>query len=148
MAPESELPVIAKQLDLIPHIEGGWYRETWTTGATVHPPGYRGSRSTATAIYYLADAARTSRWHRVLSDELWLWHHGSPLRLSLGGTGASPAEQENVHLGPDIEAGQHPQVLIPANTWQRCRPLGTEHTLVSCVVSPGFDYADFTILES
>lgn len=148
MTSESDLPVLAKELDLTPHVEGGWYRETWQTEATVQPPGYPGVRPTGSAIYYLADASRTSRWHRVRSDELWLWHHGSPLRLSLGGTNENPAEHAEFVLGQDIGAGQHPQVLVPADTWQRCRPLGTEHTLVSCVVSPGFDYDDFTILES
>jgi len=139
-------PHLAEQLDLTPHPEGGWYRETWRSDTTVRPPDYEGERATATAIYFLLQPGERSRWHVVRSAELWLWHAGGPLRLDLGGTGSSPADPTTVLLGVDLGAGQRPQVVIPGGTWQSAEPAGAEPVLVSCVVSPGFDFADFRLL--
>src|SRR5262245_46514567 len=80
-------PHLAQLLDLEPHPEGGWYRQTWRSAVSLSPPGYEGSRATATAIYFLLNPGEASRWHRVASDELWLWHAGGPLTLTLGGAG-------------------------------------------------------------
>lgn len=80
------------------------------------------------------------------APELWLWHSGSPLLLSLGGTGADPGVTEEIVIGPDIAAGQRPQALVPANVWQKAKPLGDEPVLVSCVVAPGFHYDDFKLI--
>ena len=139
-------PHLAEQLDLAPHPEGGWYRETWRADTTVRPTGYDGDRATATAIYFLLQPGERSRWHVVRSAELWLWHAGGPLRLGLGGTGPAPAEATEVLLGVDLAAGQRPQVVIPGGTWQSAEPAGDDPVLVSCVVSPGFDFADFRLL--
>lgn len=137
-------PDTAEALDLLPHAEGGWFRQTWATAATCRPPGYTGSRATATAIYYLLNPPERSRWHRVRSDEMWLWHHGGPLRMMLGGDGDAPAAPDELTLGPDVADGQRPQLLVPGGTWQSARPV-TGETLVSCIVSPGFDVADFEL---
>jgi uncharacterized protein len=131
------VPPLAKLLDLQPHPEGGWYRETWRAPVDAAFPGYAGPRAAATAIYFLLCPGEESRRHTVRSDELWLWHRGGPLVLSLGGA--------ELTLGPDVEAGHRPQVLVPGGTWQSARPAGTEPVLVSCVVAPGFDFADFRL---
>jgi uncharacterized protein len=139
-------PGTAEALDLLPHPEGGWYRETWAAGPGYEPAGYPGRRPAATAIYFLLPLGARSRWHAVRSDELWLWHAGGPLRLELGGSGARPcAEPAAVTLGPDLAAGQRPQGLVPGGHWQAARPAGPHETLVTCVVAPGFDFADFTL---
>jgi predicted cupin superfamily sugar epimerase len=139
-------PRLAEALDLAPHPEGGWFRETWRTDVAVHPDGYPGERATATGIYFLLGPGEESRWHRVRSDEVWLWHRGGALLLLLGGADADPAaEPETVVLGPDVEDGQVPQARVPAGVWQAARPAGDAEVLVSCVVSPGFDFADFTL---
>lgn len=139
-------PPLAEQLDLSPHPEGGWFRETWRSPVTVHPPGYPGPRAAATAIYYLLYPGERSRWHLVRSAELWLWHRGGPLELSLGGDGEQPAPApDRVLLGPDLAAGQQPQQVIPGGVWQAAVPAGPEPVLVSCVVAPGFDPADFRL---
>ncbi len=138
----------AEALDLLPHPEGGWYGETWRTTATYQPDGYPGPRSSATGIYYLLAPGEFSAWHRVRSDEVWLWHLGLPLRLTLGGTDERPAEPESRILGGELVAGQRPQLLVPAGHWQSAEPIedGTANeVLVSCVVSPGFDFADFSV---
>ncbi|MEV5966348.1 cupin domain-containing protein [Kribbella sp. NPDC051952] len=130
-------PELAELLDLEPHPEGGWYRETWKSEVEFEPEGYDGVRASATAIYFLLAPGEESRSHRVRSAEIWLWHSGGPLRLEYDG--------EVVTLGPDVGAGQQPQVVIPAGAWQAARPAGDQAVLVSCVVSPGFDFADFTM---
>jgi uncharacterized protein len=85
----------------------------------------------------------SSRWHVVRSDELWLWHHGDALELRLGGSGERPGEVERVLLGTDLDAGARPQLVVPGGVWQSAVPVGPQPVLVSCVVAPGFDYADF-----
>lgn len=80
-------PDLAARLDLSPHPEGGWFRETWRSAHAFDPAGYPGPRSAATAIYFLLNPGEESRWHVVRSDELWLWHSGGPLTLRLGGAG-------------------------------------------------------------
>lgn len=142
-------PATAETLDLLPHPEGGWYRQTWSAGLQPTPAGYPGPRAAATAIYFLLPPGTESRWHRVRSDEMWLWHRGGPLTLLLGGSGERPArELQAVTLGPGLDEGQHPQYLVPGGCWQAAQPAGTTEVLVTCVVAPGFDFADFTVLPS
>lgn len=138
-------PHLAELLDMRPHPEGGWYRETWRCAATFTPDGYDGPRSAATAIYFLLHPGEESAWHVVRSDELWFWHRGGPLALRLGGAGPRPAPVPETLLGGDVAAGQRPQVLVPGGTWQAAAPAGLEPVLVSCVVAPGFDFADFRL---
>lgn len=118
----------AEALDLLPHPEGGWYRRTYESAISLVPQGYPGERPTATAIYFLLEPGQSSRPHRVRSDELYLWHRGE-LTVWLG--------SDAYDLGPD-----RPQLLIPGGTWQHAQAGKTE-ALISCVVSPGFDFADF-----
>jgi hypothetical protein len=154
-------PRTAELLDLQPHPEGGWYRETWRSGLESVPDGYPGPRAAATVIYFLLRPGEVSRWHGVGSDEVWLWHSGGPLRLLDGGAGDRPAPSAgdrpgpgagnrhgpggDVTLGQDLAAGQVPQHVVPAGRWQAARPAGDSEVLVSCVVAPGFDFDDFTL---
>ncbi|HEY8481288.1 MAG TPA: cupin domain-containing protein [Spirillospora sp.] len=140
-------PATAEALDLLPHPEGGWYRETWRSRVTLAPDGYPGERASATAIYFLLPPGEESMWHSVRSAEVWLWHRGGPLTLRLGGDGDRPSETgETITLGGDVADGQVPQAVVPPGVWQAARPAGDEEVLVSCVVSPGFDFADFRAL--
>lgn len=148
MAPR---PETARLLDLAPHPEGGWFRETWRSGLTLPagalPAAYGGPRSAGTAIYFLLCPGEASAWHRVASAELWLWHRGGPLELRLAGDGPAPDTPGTaVLLGPDLAGGQAPQALVPPGIWQAARPAGPVEVLVSCVVVPGFDFADFSLL--
>jgi uncharacterized protein len=136
---------IVGALGLEPHPEGGWFRETYRSAHSFTPDGYPGARSAATAIYFLLHPGERSRWHVVRSDELWLWHSGGPLALVLGGAGPDPGEPRPTLLGPDVVAGHRPQLLVPGGVWQSAEPAGDEPVLVSCVVAPGFDFADFTL---
>jgi predicted cupin superfamily sugar epimerase len=120
-------------LGLQPHPEGGWYRETWRAEAAP------GERAAGTAIYYLLEADQFSHWHRVDAAEIWHFYAGAPLSLSLSPNGH---DAEAHLLGPDVLAGQKPQVIVPPGWWQCATSMGP-FTLVGCTVSPGFDFAGF-----
>ena len=124
---------IIAQLDLAPHPEGGHYRQTWVAGNAGRPSG--------TCIYFLLKAGERSHWHRVDATEIWLYHAGAPLVLSLSATDAGPACDHL--LTPDLSQGA-PQVIVPQNHWQAARSTG-DYTLVSCTVSPGFQFEGFTL---
>lgn len=124
-------------LGLQRHPEGGWYRETWRHPSTVDTR--YGVRSLVTCVAFLLQPGEVSAWHRVRSDELWLWQGGGPLTLTLGGSGNAPGASRSYELSP---GGQY---LVPASEWQSARPAAAEAVLVACVVSPGFDFADFSL---
>jgi uncharacterized protein len=145
----SELPGWALPLDLSAHPEGGWYRETWRSDLTISqsalPDQYTGPRSAGTAILFLLMPGEVAAWHAVRSAELWLFHRGSPLLLEIG----RERSTATTHLlGSDVLRAQQPQLLVPPGYWQRARPRDGEPSLVSCVVVPGFDFADFTMTLS
>lgn len=142
MTTQSRTPELALALGLEPHPEGGWYRETWRSPVPVTLPDGR-VRSTATLIWFLLPAGESSRWHRVSSDEIWLAHTGT-VELELGGAGAMPGPITAHRVTTTSPA--HSQLLVPAGVWQRTCP-GNEDALVSCLVSPGFDFADFELAD-
>ena len=160
---DNALPYWARGLGLQPHPEGGFYAETWRSPVTlppaVLPPGYAGERNLATSILYLLLPGQRSAWHVVRSAELWLHQRGGPLILSLGGDdpagpgrgpgsrGAGPDAVHDHLLGTEPQAGQSPQLLVPPGHWQSARPATDEPVLVGCVVAPGFDVADFRLLD-
>jgi predicted cupin superfamily sugar epimerase len=129
-----EADALIARLGLQPHPEGGHYVETYR-----HAPA-QGGRGDATAIYYLLRSGEESRWHRVTDAvEVWAYHAGAALALTLSADGLHNAPHR---LGPAIAAGERPQVVVPAGTWQTARSLG-DWTLVSCIVAPAFEYASF-----
>lgn len=127
-------------LGLVPHPEGGWYRETWREFG--REPSAAGGRALATGIHFLLEAGQTSHWHRVDAAELWCWHAGAPLALGIAATDAGPARW--LTLGGDVLAGEVVQALVPAGQWQAARA-DRGWALVSCIVVPGFDFAGFTL---
>ncbi len=127
---------LIEALGLAPHPEGGWFRETWRAAA---PPGERAS---ATAILFLLEQGQRSHWHKVDATELWLFHSGSALRLRTAATDAGSIEE--TRLGPDILAGDQPQLQIAPGAWQAAEA-DRGWALVSCIVSPGFEFGGFTL---
>lgn len=123
-------------LRLEPHPEGGWYRETWRAEA---PPG---GRSPATAILFLLEQGRRSHWHRVDSTELWLFHAGSALSLRTAPGDEGPVRE--ARLGGDVLAGEQPQLRVEPGEWQSAEAT-SGWALVSCIVSPGFEFAGFDL---
>ncbi|MDN4474111.1 cupin domain-containing protein [Demequina zhanjiangensis] len=139
------VPATASALSLEPHPEGGWFRRYYTSPIPVETPG--GARPAVTMIHYLLAPGEHSAWHVVSSDEMWLWHGPGRLELALGGEGDEPGEASVVVLGPDAQSGDAQQCLVPAGVWQSARLVAEEEVLVSCVVSPGFDFADWRLAE-
>jgi uncharacterized protein len=127
---------IIERLGLIPHPEGGHYRQTWIDAAegTERPSG--------TCIYFLLAAGERSHWHKVDAAEIWHFYAGAPLILSLAATEAGPARDHR--LGPDLLAGEAPQIIVPPHHWQAARSTG-DWTLVGCTVSPAFRFEGFTL---
>lgn len=131
----SEARRIIDRLGLQPHPEGGWYVETFRDTASDAT-----GRSLSTAILYLLDVGETSEWHRVRdASEIWHYHAGAPLMLTLSPNGH---DAEAIRLGPDVVAGERPQIVVPAGCWQTATSLGA-WTLVGCTVAPGFTFDAF-----
>jgi uncharacterized protein len=127
---------LIETLGLAPHPEGGWYRETWRAEAE---PGQRAS---ATAILFLLEEGQRSHWHKVDASELWLFHAGSALSLRTAATDSGPIEA--IRLGADVLSGECPQLRIAPDAWQAAEA-DRGWALVSCIVSPGFEFAGFTL---
>lgn len=140
------VPATASALGLAPHPEGGWFKRTYTSPRAVDTDG--GERPAVTLIHYLLAPGEQSAWHVVSSDEVWLWHGPGTLELRLGGTDEAPAppgDIEAVTLGPDVTAGHVQQLLVPAGVWQSAVLVEAVEVLMSCMVSPGFDFADWRL---
>ena len=145
----AEIVQLIDKLQLQPHPEGGFYRETWRSNLclpqSVLPAEYTGDRSAGTAILFLLPTGHCSRWHRVRSAELWFHQAGDPLELVMAETLAE-ASQTIIQLGRDYAF----QAIVPPNHWQRATPIpgGAGYALVACVVVPGFDFADFELSDA
>ena len=93
---------IVRLLDLHPHPEGGFFRETFRDPAR----DARG-RAVSTLIYFLLDAGQVSRWHKVDATEVWHFYAGAPLEITISQNGS----ETSLHrLGPDLFAGERPAV--------------------------------------
>ncbi|EAT59673.1 cupin domain-containing protein [Chlorobium ferrooxidans] len=135
------------RLQLLPHPEGGFYRETYRSSASYSFTGnapFEGSRSCATAIYYLLRNSECSKLHRIHSDELWFFHAGDPLTVHVFAETGAPY---SFTLGQSPDEGQVFQEFVPAESWfgaELANPEKESYALVSCVVAPGFDFRDFS----
>jgi predicted cupin superfamily sugar epimerase len=130
-------------LSLAPHPEGGFFRETFRAPLRLEGLPHGAPRSASTSIYFLLPAQTFSAWHRVAgSDEVWNHYAGDPLELHV----LDPeGRHEQLVLGRDVGSGERPQHVVPAGNWQAGRPLGERYALCGCTVSPGFDFADFSM---
>jgi uncharacterized protein len=137
------------RLDLQPHPEGGYYRETYRAAGTIAadalPAGYGGPRSFATSVFFLLPSDAVSALHRLRSDELWFFHAGSALLV----TGIAPdGTLAETRVGPDPARGDHLQATVAAGSWFGAAvDAPGSFALVGCVVAPGFDFADFELGE-
>lgn len=126
---------VIRLLDLRPHPEGGYFRETFRD-----PRNDAGGRSLSTAIYFLLAAGERSHWHRVDAVEIWHWHAGAALALRIAETNGVTT----MRLGDELTGGERPQAVVPAGAWQAAESLGA-WTLVSCTVAPGFEFRGFEL---
>ena len=134
---------IIDKLKLTPHPEGGFYKETYRSDDTI-VNDRKENRNISTAIYYLLEDEDKSHFHRIQSDELWFFHLGQPLEIILIQSG----HLTTIILGNDIKKDEFPQLRVPANTWFAAHVKNEKgFSLVSCTVSPGFDFADFDLAK-
>jgi len=127
---------VVSLLDLEPHPEGGYFRETFRDEAAT-----TGARAASTAIYFLLPRGMVSAWHRVDSAEVWHWYAGAPLELRISN------DDDNAHariLGANLAEGERPQAVVPPHYWQSAQSLGA-WTLVGCTVAPGFEFDFFEL---
>ena len=125
---------IIRQYRLIPHPEGGHFRETF------RDPRLIGGRAASTAIYFLLARGERSHWHRVDAVEVWHYYAGDALKLSI----VDGTTEAVVRLGPDAAAGEVPQAVVPTGAWQAAESLG-DWTLCGCTVAPGFEFGGFEL---
>lgn len=126
-------------LGLEPHPEGGWYKETWRG-----PDGPDG-RAIATAIHFLLTNQQRSHWHRIDAHELWIWQAGDPLMLLTAADEATSATKRT--LGRSVSQGHVLQAVVEPGEWQAAQPVASSagYTLVSCIVTPGFEFDKFEL---
>ena len=139
MDPQLTAADVIARLELRPHPEGGYYRETFRD-ASCDATG----RSRSTVIYFLLTGGNRSHWHRIDAAEIWHYYAGSALSLEIAHEGCS---KHTVRLGPDLAAGERPQAIVPASAWQ-CAETTGEWTLVGCTVAPAFEFAHFEMAPS
>ena len=132
---------LIEALDLAPHPEGGWYRETWRAEAA------QGERAAASAVLYLIQPGQRSHWNRVDAHEIWLWHGGDPIDLKIAASDARPVRTER--LGGRVTEGEQVQLIIPAGQWQAAEPVAgaASYSLISCIVAPAFEFGGFELAE-
>ena len=128
---------------LLPHPEGGYYKETFRSEKSFQFEGFEGERSICTSIYFLLEKGQTSALHRIKSDEIWYFHDGHTLEIiELDSNG----NETITRLGKDILNGEVLQHVVPAGIWFGARLAAhSEFCLVGCQVSPGFDFKDFEL---
>ena len=128
-----------KHLELQAHPEGGYYKETYRSESTTST--LRGIRSHSTAIYFLLEKGNFSAFHRIKSDELWHFYAGDVISIYVIYPDGSI---EIIQLGLELEKGQRPQAVVPANSWFASKVAGKgSFALAGCTVAPGFDFEDF-----
>jgi len=132
---------LIQALSLAPHPEGGWYRETWRADAKP------GERAAASAVLYVLKPGQRSNWNRVDAHEIWLWHGGDPLDVSIAERDAGPVR--TMRLGGRVTQGEQPQLIVPAGWWESAEPAAGEagYALISCIVAPAFEFSGFELAE-
>lgn len=138
-----------KQLGLIEHPEGGYYKETYRSPLQIDlssvNKNWDGKRSLSTGIYFLLEKNNFSAFHRIKSDELWHFYGGDPITIHMID---SNGEYKSQDVGSDLEKGEVLQYLVPANTWFASEIKGDRnYALVGCTVSFGFDFKDFEMAD-
>lgn len=145
--PLASADILIKALALMRHPEGGWYRETYRSSEQLPhhslPSHFNGPRTCCTAIHFLLQRGEISALHRIKSDEIWHFHTGASLLIH---TLTVAGEYTRIRLGAALETGDVFQAVVPAGVWFGAElAAGGDYALVSCTVSPGFDFADFEL---
>lgn len=141
------LKEIINKLDLAPHPEGGFYKETYRSEGFVQKDSlsevYSDKRNYSTCIYFVITSESFSAWHKIHQEEIWHFYLGSSITIHL----ISPeGEYSSIILGNDISKGEIPQYIVQGEWWFAVT-VNTENSyaLTGCTVAPGFDFNDFIL---
>ena len=137
-----------KHLKLIPHPEGGYYKETYKSQIFLSKGELNNcaiTRSSASLIYFLLSKNEKSFFHKLKSDEIWIFNKGSSVNIYIIDKNGNLSIEK---LGCDIENNEELQVFIPAESWFAAELLDkSSFCLMSCLVSPGFEWDDFELAD-
>ncbi|SRR5690554_3693637 len=145
---KNKIERIVKQLDLAPHPEGGFYKETYRSEGNIDEKAlgndYKGTRSYSTCIYFMLTSDSFSAFHRIKQDEIWHFYDGSPIKLHV----ITEKGEHSTHIiGKDLEKGEVPQYIVSGGCWFGAEVINENHfSLVGCTVSPGFSFEDFELI--
>lgn len=140
---------IIKKLQLIPHPEGGYYKEHYRSKESIPKAAlgnqYNGNRNYSTSIYFMLTSDTFSAFHKINQDEIWHFYDGSPIILhSIDANG----KHSEVIIGSDLTKGQVPQYIVAGGDWFAAKVLAEDsYALLGCTVAPGFDFADFELAK-
>ncbi|KAI8852361.1 RmlC-like cupin domain-containing protein [Chytridium lagenaria] len=141
---------LIKRFDLLPHVEGGYYRQVYRSTDVINPSTlpsrFEGTheRVFSTSIYFLLRRGDKSHLHRLKSDETWHFYHGDALKVVM--LDETTKKLQSVILGTKFEDGEVPQFTVPAGVWFGSVSTGA-YSFVGCTVAPGFEFADFEMAE-
>ncbi|MEM7552041.1 MAG: cupin domain-containing protein [Bacteroidota bacterium] len=135
---------LVQKLELQPHPEGGFFKETYRSELIVEPKSFNAKRNVSTAIYFLLTAENFSAFHKIKSDELWHFYQGDPLEVII----LEEDKVQTIKLGSNLEKGETFQAVVSAGSWFASRVTkGGKYSLVGCTVAPGFDFEDFELAQ-
>ncbi|MEC3907296.1 cupin domain-containing protein [Tamlana sp. 2201CG12-4] len=145
----TEAEKIANKLNMLPHPEGGYYKETYRSDGEITPnilgTDFTGKRNYSTCIYFLLTSDTFSAFHRIKQDEIWHFYKGAPIMLHII---SEKGNYSNVIIGNDLENNEFPQYIVKAKNWFAAEVIGNStYSLLGCTVSPGFDFKDFELAE-
>lgn len=139
-----DMSIWIDQFNMEGHREGGFFYQVLKSDQRIQLEG-QNDRALYTSIYFLLTSTNPSKFHRLTADEVWYYHYGSPLTVHM----ITPeGEYKQVTLGTDVENGQVLQARVPKNTiFGSTVEAEDSYALVSCMVSPGFEYDDFELFK-
>ena len=143
----NEIEKIIDNLNLLPHPEGGFYRETYRSDGLIDghhlSNDFSGERNYCTAIYFLLTSSTFSAFHRINQDEIWHFYKGSPIKLHII---SAEGKYSNAIIGNNFEKDELPQYVVKAKDWFAAEVVNdNSYSLVGCTVSPGFNFKDFEL---
>lgn len=138
---------LVSKLNLLPHPEGGYYKETYRSTGIIEKQAladnFNGNRNFCTGIYFLLTSDNFSAFHRIKQDEMWHFYSGSPLLVHVIYPDGNYIAHE---VGMDVEKNQFPQLVVPAGCWFASSVKNSnDYSFVGCTVAPGFDFNDFEL---
>jgi len=144
---DNSLKDLISRLNLEPHPEGGYFRETYRSSGQIPlenlADSYSGNRNYATSIYFLLTSDDFSAFHRINQDEIWHFYDGSPIKLHIISNDGAYSSQL---IGIDVRNGQRPQFVVKGGSWFAAEVENeNSYTLIGCTVSPGFSFDDFEL---